>query len=111
MDNIVLIGYFISLSILFIFGLHRFVLLYYHRKFKDVNFDPTKEFNEIPLVTIQLPLYNELYVVERLIDKVCEIEYAKERLEIQVLDDSTDETVGVVAEVVEKKKLVFFKIV
>jgi cellulose synthase/poly-beta-1,6-N-acetylglucosamine synthase-like glycosyltransferase len=43
-------------------------------------------------VTIQLPLYNELYVVERLIQTVCEIDYPKDKLEIQVLDDSTDET-------------------
>ena len=103
MDNIVLIGYFVSLSILFIFGLHGFVLLYYHRKYKDVNFNPTKESGDTPLVTIQLPLYNELYVIERLIDKVCEIEYPKDKLEIQVLDDSTDETVDVVAKAVEAK--------
>jgi len=111
MDNIVLIGYFISLSILFIFGLHGFVLLYYNKKYKDVNYKPTKEFEEPPLVTIQLPLYNELYVIERLIDKVCEIEYPKDKLEIQVLDDSTDETVEVVAKVVEAKKSEGFNIV
>src|SRR4030066_541319 len=110
MDNIVLIGYFVSLSILFIFGLHGFVLLYYHRKYKDVNFNSTKNFDKAPLVTIQLPLYNELYVVERLIDKVCEIEYPKEKLEIQVLDDSTDETVDVVAKAVDAKKKEGFNI-
>ena len=47
---------------------------------------------EWPVVTIQLPIYNEMYVVDRLIDAVCEIDYPRERLEIQVLDDSTDET-------------------
>ena len=104
MDTIVLISYFISLSILFIFGLHGFLLLYYHRKYKDVGFNSDKEFIEKPLVTIQLPLYNELYVVERLIDKVCEIDYPKDKLEIQVLDDSTDETIAVVAAVVQKKQ-------
>ena len=56
MDNVVLAGYFISLSILFIFGLHGFLLLYYNKKYKDVNYNPTKEFEEPPLVTIQLPL-------------------------------------------------------
>ena len=45
-----------------------------------------------PVVTIQLPIYNEMYVVDRLIDAVCEIDYPREKLEIQVLDDSTDET-------------------
>jgi len=111
MDNIVLIGYFISLSILFVFGLHGFLLLYYNKKYKDVNYNPTKEFEELPLVTIQLPLYNELYVIERLIDKVCEIEYPKDKLEIQVLDDSTDETVEVVANAVKAKKSEGFNIV
>ena len=52
---------------------------------------------EYPLVTIQLPLYNEMYVVERLIDSVCEIDYPKDKLEIQVLDDSTDETIKITA--------------
>ena len=85
MDNIVLIGYFVSLSILFIFGLHGFVLLYYHRKYKDVNFNSSKDFENAPLVTIQLPLYNELYVVERLIDKVCEIEYPKKNWKYRYL--------------------------
>lgn len=110
MDNIVLIGYFVSLSILFIFGLHGFVLLFYHRKYKDVKINSTKDFENAPLVTIQLPLYNELYVIERLIDKVCEIEYPKEKLEIQVLDDSTDETVDVVAKAVDAKKKEGFNI-
>ena len=45
-----------------------------------------------PVVTIQLPIYNEMYVVDRLVDAVCEIDYPRDRLEIQVLDDSTDET-------------------
>lgn len=48
-----------------------------------------------PLVTIQLPVYNELYVIERLIDAVCAFDYPKEKLEIQLLDDSTDESLEV----------------
>jgi len=63
-----------------------------------------------PTVTIQLPLYNELYVVERLIDSTCKIDYPKEKLEIQVLDDSTDETVDIAAKVIEEKKLEGFNI-
>ena len=46
----------------------------------------------LPVVTVQLPIYNEMYVVDRLIEAVCRIDYPRERLEIQVLDDSTDET-------------------
>ncbi len=51
----------------------------------------------LPFVTIQLPIYNEVYVAERLIDVVSAIDYPAEKLEIQVLDDSTDETRDVVA--------------
>jgi len=51
--------------------------------------------NQLPLVTVQLPIYNELYVVERLIDKICEFDYPKDKMQIQVLDDSTDETLEI----------------
>ena len=106
MDDIVLIGYFLSLSILFMFGLHGFIMLYYHKKYKAVQHKPIPDFECKDIVTIQLPLYNELYVVERLINAVCAIDYPKDKLEIQVLDDSTDETVEVAAKIVnEKKKL------
>jgi cellulose synthase/poly-beta-1,6-N-acetylglucosamine synthase-like glycosyltransferase len=104
MDQIVLIAYFISLSILFIFGCHGFIMLYYHRKYGKANPVPRTEIRGDSFVTIQLPLYNELYVVERLINSVCEIDYPKDKMEIQVLDDSTDETVNIVAAAVEQKK-------
>lgn len=65
---------------------------------------------EFPLVTVQLPIYNELYVVERLIDAVCLFEYPKNRLEIQVLDDSTDETVSIIAQKVRLYKAQGFDI-
>jgi cellulose synthase/poly-beta-1,6-N-acetylglucosamine synthase-like glycosyltransferase len=104
LDEIVLIGYFLSLSILFIFGLHGFIMLYYHKKYKAVQHQPIPDFECKDVVTIQLPLYNELYVVERLIDAVCAIDYPKDKLEIQVLDDSTDETVEVAAKIVDEKK-------
>ena len=110
MDEIVLVAYFISLLILFIFGCHGFIMLYYHRKYGKANPVARTEVNGDALVTIQLPLYNELYVVERLINSVCEIDYPKDKLEIQVLDDSTDETSKIVAEAVEKKKQLGFDI-
>src|SRR5262245_66196833 len=53
---------------------------------------PVHRFAELPVVTIQLPIYNEMYVVDRLVDAVCAIDYPLDKLEIQVLDDSTDET-------------------
>src|SRR5688572_5209521 len=54
-----------------------------------------------PKVTVQLPIYNEQYVVERLLDAVAAFDYPKENLQIQVLDDSTDETVGLIAKKVQ----------
>ncbi len=104
MEQIVLIGYFLSLTILFLFGLHGFVMMYYHRKYGHKNPVADSNFVSDKLVTIQLPLYNEMYVIERLIDSVCEIDYPKDKLEIQVLDDSTDETTAIVAKVVEEKQ-------
>ena len=104
MEQAVLIGYFFSLSILFLFGLHGFVMMYYHRKYGHKIPQPDINFKEGAIVTIQLPLYNEMYVAERLIKSVCEIDYPKDKMEIQVLDDSTDETTSIVAKAVEEKK-------
>jgi cellulose synthase/poly-beta-1,6-N-acetylglucosamine synthase-like glycosyltransferase len=63
---------------------------------------PAGTFDALPVVTIQLPIYNEMYVADRLIDAVCQIEYPRERLEIQVLDDSTDETRSVAEQAVRR---------
>jgi cellulose synthase/poly-beta-1,6-N-acetylglucosamine synthase-like glycosyltransferase len=110
MEDIVLISYFLSLSILFIFGCHGFIMIFYHRKYRGNN-PVAKETITDAVVTIQLPLYNELYVVERLIETVCEIEYPKDKLEIQVLDDSTDETSQIAAAVIKRKQEEGFDIV
>src|SRR5262249_56294371 len=58
--------------------------------------------DRLPVVTVQLPLYNEMYVADRLIDAVSRLEYPRDRLEIQVLDDSTDET-GSIAELAVRR--------
>jgi len=110
MDDIVLISYFLALTILFVFGSYGFIMIYFYRKYHDVKVKPQEQ--EIPdvFVTFQLPLYNELYVVERLINSVCEIDYPKDKMEIQVLDDSTDETVNIVANLVEEKRKEGFQI-
>jgi cellulose synthase/poly-beta-1,6-N-acetylglucosamine synthase-like glycosyltransferase len=104
MDDVVLIGYFICLTILFIFGSHGFIMIYYHNKYKSVKPAFKDKISNDSVVTIQLPLYNEMYVAERLINAVCDIDYPRERMEIQVLDDSTDETTQIVAGVVEQKQ-------
>ncbi len=110
MDEIVLIGYFISLFVLFIFGSHGFIMLYYHKKYKAVKYIPIENMKINSMVTIQLPLYNEFYVVERLINAICAIDYPKDLMEIQVLDDSTDETVNLAARIVEEKQKEGFNI-
>lgn len=110
MAEFVLIAYITSLSILFIFGLHGFIMIYYYLKYKDKKRPAVQSLDEFPVVTVQLPVYNERYVVGRLIDASCAMIYPKDKLEIQVLDDSTDETVDVVAAHVEKYQKLGFDV-
>ncbi len=102
MEIFILIIYFFSLSILFGFGIHGLVLLYYYRKTSGQNHPEHDMPENYPLVTIQLPIFNEVYVVERLIRAVCAIEYPKDKLEVQILDDSTDDTVEISKKLVEE---------
>lgn len=88
--------------LLFSYVLVEFVLLLFALKAKKTN--RALELNDFPLVTVQLPIYNEKYVVERLIDAVCNLNYPNDKLEIQVLDDSTDETVEIVKAKVSQYK-------
>ncbi|MDI6779939.1 MAG: glycosyltransferase family 2 protein [Bacteroidota bacterium] len=99
-----------SLTLLFFFGSSGFVMIYYYLKHRKKDEEKLPELKEFPVVTIQLPLYNEQYVAERVIEATCNIAYLPENLEIQVLDDSTDETVQVVTEVVERYKAKGFDI-
>ena len=99
LDEIILFAYIFSLCIILIFGSHGFVMMFYHHKYRK-NIPLPSETHDEDFVTIQLPMYNEMYVAERLINTICEIDYPKDKLEIQVLDDSTDETVDVVAKVI-----------
>jgi cellulose synthase/poly-beta-1,6-N-acetylglucosamine synthase-like glycosyltransferase len=90
-ETLILATYFFVLVILAVYGWHRYYLVYLYMKNKDRHPVPAG-LDALPVVTIQLPIYNEMYVADRLIDAVCEIDYPRELLEIQVLDDSTDET-------------------
>ena len=91
-DTLILVLYFFVLSILAIYGWHRYYLVYLYMKNKGNVPPPLPPPAVLPRVTIQLPIFNEMYVADRLIDAVCEIDYPRELMEIQVLDDSTDET-------------------
>jgi cellulose synthase/poly-beta-1,6-N-acetylglucosamine synthase-like glycosyltransferase len=102
-DIALLIPYFIVLILLASYGVHRYVLVYlYYKNRKNHTSEPAEHFAELPRVTVQLPMFNEQFVAERLIDCVCKLKYPQEKLDIQVLDDSTDETVAVVRNLVER---------
>jgi cellulose synthase/poly-beta-1,6-N-acetylglucosamine synthase-like glycosyltransferase len=91
-DLSILIPYFTILIILSIYGIHRYSLVYLYMKNRKRAPKPKGQFEVLPRVTIQLPIYNERYVVERLLEAVTRVDYPRDLLEIQVLDDSTDET-------------------
>ncbi|MEO7652807.1 MAG: glycosyltransferase [Bryobacteraceae bacterium] len=92
-DWMLLVPYFGVLAVLSVYGLHRYdVIRTYFKYRKRATCESPQRFENLPPVTIQLPLYNERYVVERLIEEVTKIEYPKGLLQIQVLDDSTDDT-------------------
>lgn len=108
-SDFVLYLYFISLLILFTFGAHGFVMVYHYLKQRH-GIDKHPVMTETPLVTVQLPVFNELYVVHRLIEATCNLDYPREKLEIQVLDDSTDETKNLVADIVRRYQSLGFDI-
>ncbi|MBU6340341.1 MAG: glycosyltransferase family 2 protein [Bacteroidetes bacterium] len=110
-----LLIYFAAMSAVTIYCLLQFHLLYLYKKFHRENpsieyrqYDPNDE--SVPFVTVQLPMYNEMYVAERIIDYVAAQEYPKSRFEIHVLDDSTDETVDIVKKKVEELRAEGFNI-
>ena len=109
-DIFILIPYLAILTILAVYGIHRYHLVFLYLKNKDKVSVPKATFAVKPRVTVQLPIYNELYVVERLIEAACNIRYPRELLEIQVLDDSTDGTADVAAACVEKHRQLGFDI-
>ena len=112
---LMLLIYFLAMSGVTIYALLQFHLLYLYKKYHKEN--PKIQYKQYgandenaPFVTVQLPMYNEMYVAERIIDYVAAQEYPKDRFEIQVLDDSTDETVGIVAAKVAEYKAKGFNI-
>lgn len=112
---LMLLIYFIAMSGVTIYCILQFHLLYLYKRFHKENpsiqypqYNSTDE--TVPFVTVQLPMYNEMYVAERIIDYVAAQEYPKDRFEIHVLDDSTDETVGIVAAKVAALKAEGFNI-
>lgn len=102
-DLALLIPYFVVLIILAAYGAHRYWLVYlYYKHKKHKTSAPPAYFDDLPRVTVQLPIFNEQYVVDRLLDAVCKLDYPREKLDIQLLDDSTDETIEVARDLVER---------
>jgi len=102
-DILLLIPYFTVMIILAAYGIHRYQLVYkYYRNKKNYDPTPPPPFAELPMVTIQLPIFNEQFVIDRLLEACCKMDYPQDKLEIQVLDDSTDETKEVAREMVER---------
>ncbi len=101
-DLALLIPYFVVLVLLATYGIHRYTLVYlYYKNKKKGTTEPERKFADLPFVTVQLPIFNERYVIDRLLQAVCRLNYPREKLEIQLLDDSTDETVDVARGLVE----------
>ncbi len=84
------------------YGFHRLTIIYLYLKHSRKQPEPLKMFEELPVITVQLPMYNELYVAERLLESVSKLDYPKDKLQIQVLDDSTDETIQIASAAVQK---------
>ncbi len=106
LEFLIIAIYSIALLLIFMYALAQLNLLFnYLRARKNHKNAPTFDFSkdeEIPYVTIQLPVYNEFYVMDRLLENIAQIDYPKEKLEIQVLDDSTDESFGETAKHIQK---------
>ena len=87
-----LVAYSIIVVFLSLYGLHRYYMLRLFYRHRSERVTPRRHFNELPVVTVQLPMYNEFHVVERLLEAVAAIDYPRDRFQIQVLDDSQDDT-------------------
>jgi cellulose synthase/poly-beta-1,6-N-acetylglucosamine synthase-like glycosyltransferase len=96
--------YLLTLGVLTVYGLHRYLQIYlYYKHHRKVPL-PAGEFAELPKVTVQLPMYNEMYVAARIIEGACALDYPREKLQIQVLDDSTDGSADIARECCDRMR-------
>lgn len=100
--NIVVVFYVSVLALVALYGFHRYVLVYLYLKHRHRKYEPASRFASLPRVTVQLPMFNEADVAERVIAATCGIDYPRELLEIQVLDDSTDHSAEITRRAVEQ---------
>ncbi len=99
-----LTAYTVVLAALCVYGVHRYFLVSTYFRVRARARAPQARFVQLPRVTIQLPMYNERFVAQRVIEAACNIDYPRDRLQVQVLDDSTDETVALARETVERMR-------
>lgn len=114
-ETIVILIYSIALLFIFLYALAQLNLLFNYLSARKKEEEEVDKFDfskaeEIPIVTVQLPVYNELYVMERLLDNIVKLDYPKDKLEIQVLDDSTDDSFKMTAKHIEKLRGMGFDI-
>jgi cellulose synthase/poly-beta-1,6-N-acetylglucosamine synthase-like glycosyltransferase len=102
MEDIFIACYLVVLGGLALYGLHRAGLVFLYWRSRKYEEPEPERWDALPVVTIQLPMFNEKFVAERLIDAVCAIDYPREKLEIQVLDDSTDDTQDIARRTVDR---------
>lgn len=94
----ILASHFSLLLLLCLFGLHRLSMVFRWFRYKDVNPKTPHPFEQLPTITVQIPLYNERLVAHRIVDAVAAFDYPKDRLQIQIVDDSTDSTSQLIAD-------------
>lgn len=97
-------AYVAVLALLCVYGLHRYFLVVLYWGVRKQETPRAAAFDELPRVTVQLPMFNEKHVARRVIEHACRIDYPRDRIEIQVLDDSTDETIEIVRETIERMR-------
>src|SRR3954462_8661293 len=101
-SHLLVASYVTILALVAFYGFHRDILVYLYVKHRHDGYQPKDTFKELPRVTVQLPMYNEDTVAERVIKKTCQIDYPLDRQEIQVLDDSTDHLADIARKAVEE---------
>ena len=102
LSRLMVAGYVAVLAMVAFYGFHRYVLVYLYVKHRHDGYHPKDVFTSLPRVTVQLPMFNEDTVAERVIRATCQIDYPHDKLEIQVLDDSTDHSAEIAKKTCEE---------
>ena len=111
LSTVILTAYVLTLAAVALYGIHRYHLVYLFIKHRGDGHVPPMDFDVLPRVTIQLPMFNEREVAVRVIDAACAVDWPLDRLEIQVLDDSTDDSAEIARDAVDRWKANGFDIV